>query len=1204
MTAEEALALLETLLQGQQLKDIQTLVFRYAWEGWTYPAIAQHTGYDVGHIRDTGYELWQQLSQILGEQVTKKNLQTILQRWRTKTSAHGGYSPTIAVESTPYHYWEEMIDVSTFYGRQQELSQLGQWIAKTGAPTPPCRVISVVGMGGIGKTSLVAKLVEQYQSNFETVIWQSLRNAPPTVELLATTLQVLSQQQDLCIVESLEILLSKCLEYLRTQRCLWVLDNAETILSSAVTEEATSLNPKSQGYRVGYEDYGTLFRRMGAERHQSCLLVTSREKLPTLIPLEGDALPVRSFFLTGLQAAETDKIFRSSGCKALDSQQLTLFTERYGGNPLALRIISTLIKDLFEGYSLPFLDQETYIFGDIQSLLAEQFQRLSIPEQQIMYWLAIHREWVSIGELAEDILPTGIHPSLLEILQSLGRRCLLEKQGGQFTLQPVVMEYVTQQLIQTIATEIQTLRLKLFLSHTLMQSHAKDYLRDSQIRTLLLPICALLQQKFGDRSHLQHHLSKLLQKLKIDFNMSVGYGGGNLINLCRQLELDLTDYDFSGLKIRQAYLVGMNLHRVNFSHTDFSQSIFTQTMGAVLAVAYHPTGDRIAIGEANGVLSIWQITEQHFIWLTHAHTGSIQSLNWSPDGSKLVSASADGTLKLWNSQNGQLLQVLEGHEHWVRGVAWSPDGAVIASGSADGTIKLWTADTGQLQQTLQGHQHWVRSVAWSPDSNVLASGSADGTIKLWSRQTGALLRSFQGHEGWVWAVDWSRDGTKLASGCADCQIILWDVATGEPLQTLQSHEGWVWTVVWSPDDTTIASGSADCTVKLWDSQTGHLRKTLQGHTNQVWAIDWSPDGSTLVSGGNDHQVKIWEVNTGKVTRTLQGQTHQVWSVQWHPQGLSLASGHNDSTVRIWDAQTGQLLKTLQGHHNWVRTVAWSPEGDRLASGSADGSIKLWQTETGRLVRSLQGHTGWVRTVAWHSEGQVLASGSNDGLVKLWHPKTGNLLNTLEGHTGGVWIVSWQSHTFSDPKTVLASGSEDGTVRLWNGVTGESLLVLQDEEHPVQSLAWSPCGTFLAAGSTDCTIRVWNIQTVDLLHILKGHTNWIGGLSWQPQLSPHHLPLLASSSDDHRINLWDIQTGKSAKTLEGHTHWVSAVTWNQDGSKLASGSSDETIKIWDSRSGDCLQTLTIPQPYEEMNITGVTGLTEAQKLTLKLLGARD
>jgi WD40 repeat protein len=54
--------------------------------------------------------------------------------------------------------------------------------------------------------------------------------------------------------------------------------------------------------------------------------------------------------------------------------------------------------------------------------------------------------------------------------------------------------------------------------------------------------------------------------------------------------------------------------------------------------------------------------------------------------------------------------------------------------------------------------------------------------------------------------------------------------------------------------------------------------------------------------------------------------------------------------------------------------------------------------------------------------------------------------------------------------------------------------------------------------------------------------------------------------------------------------------------LASGSQDETIKLWDVKTGECLKTLRADRLYEGMNINDVKGLTEAQKTTLKALGA--
>ena len=99
-------------------------------------------------------------------------------------------------------------------------------------------------------------------------------------------------------------------------------------------------------------------------------------------------------------------------------------------------------------------------------------------------------------------------------------------------------------------------------------------------------------------------------------------------------------------------------------------------------------------------------------------------------------------------------------------------------------------------------------------------------------------------------------------------------------------------------------------------------------------------------------------------------------------------------------------------------------------------------------------------------------------------------------------------------------------------------------------------------------------------------------------------VLASGGDDQTVRLWDIGAGQCLKILQGHTSNVGTVYFSSDGHVLASGSDDETIRIWDAYTGECLRTLRPPRPYERLNITGATGLTEAQKATLKVLGAYE
>ncbi|NKB17962.1 MAG: hypothetical protein HC770_07575 [Pseudanabaena sp. CRU_2_10] len=76
--------------------------------------------------------------------------------------------------------WGEAIDVSVFFGRQEEIIILSNWIERD-----RCRAILLLGMGGIGKTALAIKTAQTIQTEFKFILWRSLRNAPNLASLLA-----------------------------------------------------------------------------------------------------------------------------------------------------------------------------------------------------------------------------------------------------------------------------------------------------------------------------------------------------------------------------------------------------------------------------------------------------------------------------------------------------------------------------------------------------------------------------------------------------------------------------------------------------------------------------------------------------------------------------------------------------------------------------------------------------------------------------------------------------------------------------------------------------------------------------------------------------------------------------------------------------------------------------------------------------------
>ncbi len=1092
MPADEVLAILDTALKQEvSLSDIQEVVLCQCWQGKTYSQIAESFGYDDDYIRDVGFRLWQTLSRALGEKVTKSNFQSVLRR--RQSSPEGSVDVPVHQPLQPHRRssrrpkllratapiaapaiaskrqdWGEAIDVSIFYGRTTELTTLSKWIVED-----RCRLVSVVGMGGIGKTALSIKLAEQVQEQFEYLVWRSLRNTPLIEDILTDLLQVLSDQQA-TLPKDLEAHVTQLIQHLRDSRCLIVLDNAETILRAG---------DSTGHYREGYEAYGEVLKRVGEAFHQSCCVLVSREKFKEVTLLEGEKLPIRSFQLAGLRPAAAQQIFAAKGNFSGSEADWSELVEHYAGNPLALKIVAPTIQEFFESdvaKFLAYLRQGSLVFDDIRSLLDRQFNRLSDLEKQVMYWLAINREWTSLSELQADIVSSQ---NLVEVLHSLLRRSLIHKNAIGFTQQPVVMQYMTERLIEQVSTEITTGNINLLASHALLKAQAKDYIRDGQGRMILQPLIEKLSAHLGTNQDIERQLRQLLIKLQAaPFG---GYAGGNILNLLRHLNSDLSGYDLSGLTIWQAYLQDITLHQVNFAEADLSKSVFAETFGSILSVAFSPDGKLLATSDTNGEIRLWQLAER---------CGGAEPF-------------------------GKLLLSYQGHSSWTLSVIFSPDGRTLASSSVDQTVKLWDVDTGKCRKVFQGHDNWVWSVAFSPDGRTLASSSFDQTVKLWDVDTGKCLRTFQGHTSRVWSVAFSPDGRTLASSSFDQTVKLWDIVTGQCLRTLQEQAHFSWSCAFSPDGVTLASISKDHAVKLWNIETGSY-KMLQGHTSWVLSVTFSPDGSKLATGSNDHTVKSWDARTGKCLRTLAGHTNRVWSVAFSPDGVTLASSSEDQTVKIWNTQTGQCLRTRQGYTSRISSVAFSPDGKTLASGSEDRTVKLWDTHTGKCLKRLLGHSSWVWCVIFSPDGYILASSSEDGTVRMWDVSSGECLRTLNGHSSAVSSVA-----FSPDGRTLASSSVDQTVKLWDASTGECVRTLRGHSNWVHTVSFSPNGQLLASSSEDQTIRLWDASSGKCLQILHGHGNRVFSVAFNPDDQ-----MLASGSQDETIRIWDTKLAKCVKTL--------------------------------------------------------------------------
>ncbi|TAF11285.1 MAG: NB-ARC domain-containing protein [Nostocales cyanobacterium] len=428
---------------------------------------------------------WSYVTHLLEKAGYKKNLFYVKQITTLIKNIKEQESGVLKVESPKIQDWGEAVDVSSFCGRIAELATVSEWILQQ-----HCRLIVVLGMGGIGKTAFSIKLAQEMQDQFECVIWRSLHLYPTIDVMLAQVMQTLSPTVQIDETATLNTRISQLIHALRRVRCLLVLDNVDSILCSGNANSLTSnkLDLVSQvQYLPGYEGYGELITRVGDSQHQSCLLITSREKPAAIAAIEGQKLPVRSLKLSGLSRTESLTILEAKGLLVSDYTDSSVLIDWYGGNPLFLKLVATTIQNLFGGSIYEFRLFGTLVFGDIRRIIEQQFNRLSELEKYIMYWLVLNPNCDSVLNFKTQIIP-GLSPRLgqrliLETLELLQQRSFLDIKSASLSPATVWRDYITERLREKYFQSPAETENSLLMSDSVLATQLKNHIKKSQYNT-------------------------------------------------------------------------------------------------------------------------------------------------------------------------------------------------------------------------------------------------------------------------------------------------------------------------------------------------------------------------------------------------------------------------------------------------------------------------------------------------------------------------------------------------------------------------------------------------------------------------------------------------------------------------------------------------------------------------------------------------
>jgi len=581
--------------------------------------------------------------------------------------------------------------------------------------------------------------------------------------------------------------------------------------------------------------------------------------------------------------------------------------------------------------------------------------------------------------------------------------------------------------------------------------------------------------------------------------------------------------------------------------------------GTVTAVAYNPSGTRLATTSSDGTARVWSAaTGQEKLCISTGQPGSA-SLTFRGDGRGLVTSCSDGVARLWDATTGKCLRSFRGPTGLLFAVSDSQVNRV-ATVHGGGVIWVWRGGSPKMEHILAGDDAEVGCAAFDQTGTVLAAG-CDETLRLWAADSGALLRELRGHSDSIRSVSFCHDSARLVTTSNDMTARVWDAGTGRLLLVLKGHKGAVNSAAFSPDGRDVASAGSDGTVRIWDAATGRQRTVLGAATDIVGSVAFRPDGRTLVASvGNT--VQFFSLLKGKAIAAPRGHLRGIVDAAIIADGRSLMTASRDGTVAFWAIPHGGVRHLLIAHPGGATGVDVAPNGSRAVSTGHEGSVRIWNLRTMRSSPpAAGGHRARATAVSLSPNGKLALTSGEDGTGRIWDAVSGEILHVLP-HAEKRKIPKGRvnSATFSPDGSWAVTAGDDGVARVWASDTGRLARACVGHGYRVTHAAFAPAGNYLLTASGDNPLRFWDSATGELVGKAA-----VPSFVWSIAIHPAG-DVVAAGLHSGQVSLSQATAGQPIRSLKVGSARIVSLSFSPEGRRLATGDAHGVATVWDWTTG--------------------------------------